>query len=327
MRPLCPALLALALSAVAASGDGHVHLSTLPDRVRVEIDGKLFTEYVFSGASRPYFYPVLAADGTSLTRDFPMQETPGEEKDHPHQRGLMLQHANLNDVDFWNEPGGGRGAPPAKGRTVQFELVDARSGDIGVLHVRNRYVAPDGRIIATDDRVFRFQADGSTRSIDTELTYRARADQPLTLGDNKDGMIAIRVPHWMTLPHRVQGRTTGGGGHLVTARGRRDAEAWGTRAEWCAYFAARGGTTYGIAIFDHPRNVRHPTWWMARDYGLLAANSFGQYDFERATASPGAGNYTVPAAGTLTLRHRFCFFLGTPEEARLSARYATYAER
>lgn len=55
-----------------------VTLTALPDRVRVEIAGQLFTEYVHGdGASRPYCYPILAVDGQGLTRDFPMKQTPG----------------------------------------------------------------------------------------------------------------------------------------------------------------------------------------------------------------------------------------------------------
>src|SRR5687767_2097798 len=83
-------LLLLALAPIAHATE--VTLTRLADRVRVEIGGQLFTEYVHSDgtSSRPYCYPILLADGTSLTRDFPMKETPGEERDHPHHRALMF---------------------------------------------------------------------------------------------------------------------------------------------------------------------------------------------------------------------------------------------
>ena len=65
------------LERLAARAADAVKLTPLPDRVRVEIGGQLFTEYVFGdGASRPYCYPILAPDGTRLTRDFPMNELP-----------------------------------------------------------------------------------------------------------------------------------------------------------------------------------------------------------------------------------------------------------
>ena len=48
------------------------------------------------------------------------------------------------------------------------------------------------------------------------------------------------------------------------------------------------GQTYGVAIFDHPKNLHHPTWWHARDYGLFAANPLGWHDFEPRTTPPGS---------------------------------------
>lgn len=59
MKLISFALLALIapVSLLAANAAGTVKLTKLDDRVRVEIDGQLFTEYVFKGASRRYrFY-------------------------------------------------------------------------------------------------------------------------------------------------------------------------------------------------------------------------------------------------------------------------------
>ncbi|WP_414660582.1 DUF6807 domain-containing protein [Horticoccus sp. 23ND18S-11] len=317
-------VLASAISVAVAAPAPHVTLKKLDDRVRVEVGGQLFTEYVFKGASRPYCYPILAADGTSLVRDFPMKETAGEETDHKHHRALMFAHSNVNAVDFWNEGTSGTKFP--KGDTVHDGFVETTSGAVGVLRVRNRWVAPDGRLMATDETTLRFRGEGDARMLDYDVTIQARPDAPLVMGDNKDGTMAIRIAQWMTMPHKYLKQDVPGAGHIVTARGDRDAAAWGTRAEWCDYFAARNGKTYGIAIFDHPQNVRHPTWWMARDYGLFAANPFGQKDFEVAAKHPpGKGDYTIPAGGTLTLRYRFYFHSGDEKAANVAGRYADYA--
>lgn len=162
--------------------------------------------------------------------------------------------------------------------------------------------------------------------LDYEVTVQALPGTPLVLGDNKDGTMAIRIAQWMTMPHKMQKKEIPGVGHIVTAAGDRDAAAWGRRAAWCDYHAERNGTVYGIAIFDHPQNLRHPTWWMARDYGLFAANPFGQKDFEPAAKHPpGKGDYTIPAGGSLTLRYRFYFHTGDEKAAGIAARYAEYA--
>src|SRR5688500_8483917 len=92
---LCPAI---GLASVGATAE--VTLTRKDDRVLVEIDGRLLTEYIFKGAYRPYCYPVLAADRTPLTRNFPMKEIGGEDHDHPHHRSLWFAHSDVNGVDF-----------------------------------------------------------------------------------------------------------------------------------------------------------------------------------------------------------------------------------
>lgn len=310
-----------------------VTLTPAADRVRVDIGGQPFTEYVFGdGASRPYCYPILAADGTPLTRNFPMKQVEGEDTDHPWHRSFWFAHSFMNGVDFWNEAGGDVGkSPPNKGRSVQESLIETKGGGVvGVIRSRNRWVAPDGTLIATDERKVSFLAVVGGRAIDFEITLHALPDKPLLMGDNKDGTMAIRLAQWMTMPHVVKQKdgtqkNTGGKGHIVTSKGDRDKDAWGKRADWCDYHAEHNGKTYGVAIFDHPQNLRHPTWWMARDYGLFGANPFGQHDYENLKDQPHIGDYTIPAGGTLTLRYRFFFHEGDEQAAQVGVQYAQYA--
>ncbi len=334
MKPRLSFLLALACLGTpvavlnAASAAPIVTLTRVFDRVRVEIGGQLFTEYVFAdGASRPYCYPILAPDGTSLTRDFPMKQTAGDDTDHPWHRSMWFAHSMMSGVDFWNEGTGDVGkSPKDKGRSEHATLVETTSGPVGIIRSRNRWVAPDHRLICTDERTLRFHSGPDGNFIDFEITLQAKPDAPLEFGDNKDGTFATRLAQWMTMPHKVKGVETGGSGHIVTAKGDRDAAAWGKRADWCDYHAEHNGKTYGVAIFDHPQNLRHPTWWMARDYGLFGANPFGWHDYEKEfEKEPHKGDYTVPAGGSLTMRYRVYFHTGDEKAAKLAARYAEYA--
>jgi hypothetical protein len=305
----------------------EVKLTKLQDRVRVEINGALFTEYVFGdGASRPYCYPILASDGTSLTRSFPMKTTAGEETDHPWHRSLWFAHSFMNGVDFWNEAGGDVGkSPKDKGRSENVKILKLLNGVVGVLATENRWVAPNGTLICTDERTLRFRGEGSGRFLDYEVTLHALPDKPLLLGDNKDGTMALRVAQWMTAPHKAKGVEVGGTGHIINATGQTGDAAWGKRADWCEYAAEHNGKTYGIAIFDHPQNLRHPTWWMVRSYGLFGANPFGWHDYENLKDEPHKGDYTIPAGGTLTLRYRFYFHLGDEKAAQVAQHYQDYA--
>jgi hypothetical protein len=318
-------LVIVALSILRAQGATPlVRVSPAADRVRVEIDGQLFTEYLFRAAARPFLYPVVLADGTRMTRDFPMQDTPGEDRDHPHQRSLWFAHGLVNGFDFWNE--GTAGGPTPKGTIVHDTLLATESGGLGTIRARNRWLAPDGTLICTDETTLRFGADAKGgRWIDFDVALRALPDQPLLLGDNKEGCMAVRVAQWLTPPHRPQGRQIPREGRIVMSTGVRDAAAWGTRAAWCDYHGSHNDKVYGVALFEHPENFRHPTWWMARDYGLLAANPFGQHEFEK-LENKHIGDHTVPAGGSLLLRYRFYFHHGDTETADIAGRFREYVE-
>ena len=339
------AFAALCLSPMLASLNAAetafvVKLTPLADRVRVEIAGQLFTEYIFGdGATKPYCYPVLASDGTPMTRNFPMKKVEGEDTDHPWHRSLYFGHSIVNGVDFWNESGGDTGkSPSAKGHTAHDKLLETTSGNVGVLRTSDRWVAPDGKVICTDDRIIRFHSTADARMIDYEVTLHAPTNEPVVMGDNKDGTMAIRLAQWMTMPHKSQGggaNITGASndvasanaisaGHIVNCIGSRDGDAWGKRADWCDYYSVLGGKTYGVAIFDHPKNIRHPTWWQVRDYGLFGANPFGKHDYENLKDQPHAGDYTIPAGGSLTLRYRFYFHNGDEQAAKIAERYTDY---
>jgi hypothetical protein len=315
------ALLVLTLSCgYSASSDTHVKLTRLPDRVRVEFGGQLFTEYIFNGGPRPFLHPILAADGTRLTRGYPMETVAGEEIDHPHHRSLWFTHGAVNGVDFWTE-GTGKG-------TIVNEAVEQRADEHGgTIKSRNRWVGPDGRLVCTDDTVIHFFARPEGRFLDYQVTLHAPADEPLVLGDTKEGSMAIRLAQWMTMTHKYQRLEVEGHGHAVNNSGIRDAAAWGKRAAWVDYHAPYKGKVYGVAIFDHPSNPRHPTWWHVRDYGLFAANPFGQHDFEGTKEQPlpkDLGHLVVPAGGKTTFRYRFYFHVGDEKAAGVANAFEAY---
>ena len=289
--------------------------------VRVDVEGKFFTRYNFTHADKPYCYPILQSDGTAMTRNFPMKSPAGEEHDHPWHRSLWFAHSIINGVDFWNEGNGDVGKSPSnKGKIVQVGLPKI-SGN--TLTTDDNYVDAKGKLICTDTRSVTFSATNEGRFIDFSVTLHAPADKPLLMGDNKDGTMAMRLTEWMTMQHKVKGVMMGGTGHIVTSTGKQDQKAWGERADWCDYHADHNGTTYGVAIFDSPHNFKHPTYWMARDYGLFGANPFGKHDYEN-LKDVHAGDLTIPAGGSLTLSYRFFFHLGDEKAAHVADQYKIF---
>ena len=311
-------------AALHAAAGSKVNMTRSDGKVRVEVDGKLFTEYVFKDVPRPFFYPVLAADGTEMTRNFPMKKgVPGEAEDHPHHRSLWFTHGNVNGVDFWAENS------PKVGKIVNEGVEHSVKNGAGVITARNKWVSPDGTVHATDQTTvtIRGTADGG-RILDYEVTLKAPANKPVVFGDTKEGSMAIRLPLWMTPNHRSGKRTHEGKGTIVNAEGIKNDAAWGKRSTWVDYYAPKDGKVYGVAIFDHPKNPRHPTWWHVRTYALFAANPFGKHDFESTKEKKlpaGSGDLTIPAGGSTTFRWRFYFHTGDAKAAKLAERYKEFA--
>ncbi len=309
-------LLAQSLTAVAANSDG-VKITQLENKCRVEINGELFTEYVFAGAPHVYFYPLLGPGGLAMTRNYPMvPDSEGEAHDHPHHRSLWYSHGAVNGIDFWSE-----GAKA--GKIVHDKFLEIKSGsDAGLIRSQNKWIAPDGTVTCTDERTFRVYArPANERLFDYEITLKA-GDKEVVLGDTKEGTMAIRIAETMRL---IQEKKKPGQGHIVQSTGVLDDKTWGKQAAWCDYYGPVQGKTVGIAIFDHPGNPRHPTYWHVRDYGLFAANPFGIHDFTNKKEPARAGDLVIPAGKSVTFRYRFYLHEGDEKQGKVAERFQEYA--
>lgn len=322
---LCAAfVLPLGAGANAADADTpEVQLTELEDRVRIEIGGELFTEWRHGDWMAPYLYPVIGPNGVNLTRHYPMVEDfPNEDHDHPHHRSIRFSHRGVNDYMFWS-PQTGKGAGEA--RIVLDEIIEAKSGATGELILRNQWLGDGEPVLTETVRLRVIPLENREVLMDYDVTLLGESEKGAHFVDEKDGGLSVRVAGTMKVADRKGNKV---GGHILTSRGHRDQEAWGKRAEWADYYGKdpEGGLV-GIAIFDHPDNLRFPTHWHARTYGLIAANRFGKGFFEaKKGAKKGDGDYTLKKGEELTLRHRFYFHHGTPEDAGVEEQYRAYAE-
>ena len=316
-------LLAVAWSTLAAPGCSAAEAPsrfTLQPRdgaIRVNLDGALFTEYLYKGFPKPILYPVIGPGGIAVTRDYPMKQTPGEPADHPHHQSLWFTHGSVNGTDFW-------AITPTSGQEVHDKFVKSEaSGDHATIVTENKWIAPGDKLVCTDTRTITFRAFAGSldRAIDYDITIHA-SNGDVIFGDTKEGSMGIR-----TIPAlQLKGDEKAGvvaHGKMINSNGQDGSDCWGKRADWVDYWAPVGGRTIGVAIFDHPSNPRHPTWWHARDYGLIAANPFGVHDFEK--KPPGAGNLTIKNGESITFRYRFLFHEGDADAAKIAARYKQYA--
>ena len=307
-------------SASAAEGKaGGVVITDQGTNLVIKIGGQLFSEYQYKNYTRPFLHPLIGPGGAPMSRNYPMKDVADEARDHPHHKSLWYGHGDVNGYDFWAE-----GAK--SGKTLHVDFTEIKSGqDVGVIKSRNKLVAADGSVVCTDDRTIRIYNRTNDRIVDFEITTHA-SEGDVTLGDTKEGTMAIRLNESMRLlkpPAKGEKKARPGDGHIVNSEGVRDGNTWGKRAKWCDYYGPVDGKIVGLAIFDHPQNPRHPTWWHVRDYGLFAANPFGKHDFE-SLPDRKAGNLVIPKGQSVTFRYRFYFHEGDEKQAKVAEQYEEY---
>ena len=286
---------------------GEISFQRTETEISVLCDGEIFTSLHFDGVQKPYLYPVNSPRGVSVTRGYPMDPRPGETKDHPHHTSLWFAHGDVNGHDFWHGPNGERIVH------VESQVLPTTASklDPGVQSTFE-WRDPDGDVICTEQRIMRFSADQSMRTIDFDLTLVATAEQ-VTFGDTKEGTFAIRLAPTL----RLTGSAAQGSAR--NSEGVMGKDVWGKRAKWIEYSGPINGEMVGVAIYDHPDNPRHPTWWHAREYGLVAANPFGRRAFEGKRQQ--AGDLVILKGESIRLRYRIVIHDGAWDVKRLEAAF------
>jgi hypothetical protein len=312
---------ALVLAPAAKPEADTVQLSRSGDHIDVLIGGQPFTTYYFSSdVAKPYFQPLRTAQGTIVTRDFPVGNTipPEHLKDRslePHQRPMFFGHGDIDGIDFWGEAAFPKYSDDSVfGRAVFRKLEDVGSGD--ALRADFDLEAPSGRVIADEIQSYVFGGDQNTRWIDCDITLVANHGSDVVMGDTKEGTFGIRLAKELNSPP----------GHMVNSAGAEGEKAvWGKRADWVDYDGVIGGEELGVAVFDSPKSFRHPTYWHARGYGLLAANPFGLREFFNDPQQD--GSWTIQQGKNLKFRYRVFIHHGDYRQAKVADAYQEYATR
>lgn len=297
-----PALFLLLFSSfavsISTSGDKDVKLVRVDDKNKVDviIDGKLFTSYRYpSDIEKPFLFPVIAPNGTVITRGYPIEPRKGERVDHPHHIGLWFNHGNINGLDFWNNSSAI--SPDKKdeyGHIVVQKIIKAESGKKGILEITADWDDNKGNILLKENTTYYFKASGDLRIID-HITTLTAVNGTVTINDSKEGMFAIRVDRAFEMPSREpfiftdeKGNPTSVGiidntgvtGMYFSSQGLKGDSVWGTRNDWVLLKGTSNNTPVTIGLFDHPKNTGYPAYAHARGYGLFAVNNLGQNSYD-----------------------------------------------
>src|SRR5580693_4488749 len=172
---LLVAELPFAASAFAASRGVEVTPDAANRRVDITIDGLPFTSYIWpTTLMKPVLYPIVDADGVTVTRGWPLVPRAGERTDHPHHDGLWFNYSNVNGFDFWNNSTAIPAARAAKmGTIVLDKIVSAKSGaNRGELVSNSTWIDGAGNRIIAETSRYVFTRQGPARSIDLIVTLQ-----------------------------------------------------------------------------------------------------------------------------------------------------------
>ena len=307
-------------------------------RVDVSIDGQPFTSYIWSEKLKvPVLYPLRTAQGTIVTRGFPLEPRAGERVDHPHHVGLWFNYGNVNGVDFWNNSSA---LPPEQqqkmGKVIHRRIVRTSDGkDRGELAVEMDWLMPDGDTILREATTFVFHSSAGLRAVDRITTLTAQSKR-VVFTDNKEGMLGMRVRRELEQPSNEPlvftdsaGRATsvkvldntGVSGLYRSSEGKTGDAVWGTRARWTMLSGKVNQESITLVILDHPNNVGFPTYWHARGYGLFAANPLGQEVFSNGSEKL---NFTLEPKQSVTFRYRVLILSPSATSDQVEAQYRQF---
>jgi len=285
-------------------------------KVDVYIGKTLFTSFLYpDNLEKPVLYPLIATNGTAVTRGFPMNTQPGDPTDHPHHIGLWFNYENVNGLDFWNNS---YAIPKEKkhlyGWIRTTAITETSSGKKGVLVYTANWVNQQQHILLQETTRYEFSGNNYQRIVDRITVLKANTDVRFT--DVKDGLLGLRLAHALQIPTIADQKFTDdkgnvtlvkGGtdmiptGNYLSSEGKKGNDVWGTRARWCKAYGKMGNDSVSVTIIDHPKNPGYPTYWHARGYGLFAANPLGEKIF---TNGKDSMNLRLSKGGSVSFRYR-----------------------
>jgi len=299
----------------------QVSIENMPEesRIDVTVGGESFTSFMYdSGFEKPFIFPVVAANGTIVSRGFPIDSREGETVDHPHHTGLWFSYGYVNGIDYW---GNSKAIPDSlKSRygTIRLKSIEESGVEAGkgIIRVKQEWIDPEGDIPLEEEVTYIFAAGEDYRYIDRITTLTTTLPE-VSFSDTKEGAFAIRVAKFLRFPSDSPQifvdedgdasdtpvvNNDGVNGNYVSSEGVEGGTVWGTRARWMNLFGPVDGDTVSVVIMDHPSNLNYPTYWHARTYGLFSANPFGVKSF---TGGKEELNYVLKEGESLSFKHRF----------------------
>jgi len=242
---------------VAAKG---MRVATDRDVVYITTGERILMRYRYRDVPyKPYVDQLFSPSGVNILLDAP--------HDHLHHHALMYA-IKADGVNFWEEQ-------QAPGQQVhrRFDDVKVDSGEnapFAGFCERLDWVNPSsGELVLSEERCI--EASYLAGPKVTLLTWQsvfepAEGKESVTLTGSHYHGLGLRFIRSMDAEGEFR-NADGKAGKVFRGEERL------VRSRWCAYTAKADGKTITVAMFDHPKNERHPATWftMTKPFAYLSA--------------------------------------------------------
>lgn len=288
---------------IAACAGPRLEMDVDARSARVSSAGAPFAEVHYLAEPRPFVGPLLAPGGVDVTC------AGGGERPQAPSPGVWLGYGDVDGYDFW------RGTE--LGERIALDSIFAQVGITDAALVQCEYVwrVIRGGDVLRETRQLQFRDDGDVRTIDVLSVLRPVGER-VVFGDAANGGFALR------LRPELRGGSHGVAAALRDSEGLCGGDVSIGRARWLDASGVVGDARVGVAVFDHPDNLRHPARWRAGPDGLLVCEPFAGVA-AGATAHAGGG-FELQQGRPLKLRYRVVLHRGMSAE-QLDAMWSAWA--
>jgi hypothetical protein len=283
----------------------EVQFKESPAALEAMVSDKPFFTYRYNTKDpelpRPIFHPLLGPSGKTITQ---LGEVPGKRVAHFHHTGLWIAHQNWAakgqpNCDNWQ-----MNKNCTKIDHVKFEKIE--SGPLAARFIEKlRWLNTKGDTALLEETrtVTVPKRPAASRVLDIEIALKC-GEVPVTFNRTPYHLLAARVLDAM-LPKN--------GGAMTNSEGKKDPPD-GAPAAWIDISGKLDGEEQGVALFNHPRNDRHPTPCL-------------QFSGQTIGLSPTHKEpLTVEAGKEVRFRYRVLVHAGNVEEGKVAAEYEAYSK-
>ena len=257
-------------------------------------ESPILTYHHGSELHKPYYHPIHAPNESIVTDDAP--------GDRPYHHGLWFAWENVDGVNYCRETDCDESE---RGRIVHREFRDKGVNQYTAhFTVVNDWVAP-GNSKPIEEvcciRVHRPQQD--RQLIDLQFNFLAQSrDVSIGVSPESQGLCFRGA--------EMEYRKVTNSEYSIG-----QSEVSGKAGKWCSLNGVLSDEAIGVAIFDHPSNVGHPTPFFALDDAIGFVST--SYAFP----------HIIAAGETLTLSYRIVVYLGDLFTFDLGTCYDEYVKQ